>query len=359
MGSPDGVEKNLVQRAGLPFRAIRTGQLRGTNPLTALVNAGKMMVGVQQSLVLLDQFRPDVCLVTGGYVCAPVTIACRLCQVPVLIYLPDMSPGMAIRVLSRLAQRVAVSFPEVANYFGAKAVVTGYPVRQELVDAMVDQVQARQRLARALESDTLAVASIAAGPAEEANPGEGTGEELPLLLVFGGSQGARSLNQATWAVLPDLLPYAHILHVVGTRDWEMLPEQRPPLPQALARRYHAVAYLHAEMSWALAAADLVVARAGASTLAEFPIARLPAVLVPLPIAGGHQWINAEKLASQGGAVIVQDEELASQLAPTVQALLQDPERRGQMGAAMATLARPQAALQIAREVVDLGRQRTQ
>lgn len=297
-----------------------------------------MVIGVKQALAILEEFRPDVCFVTGGYVCTPVAIACRMRNVPILIYLPDMTPGLAIRSLAFLAQRVAVTFPEVATHFGSKGVATGYPVRDELTEAVRDRVLARQRLASALD--------IRLEPA-------GSGDGLPLLLVFGGSQGARSINLAVWHQLEQLLPHTQILHVVGNRDWHMVDEHVPDLPAGLADRYFPVPYLHQEMAWALAAADLVVARAGASTLGEFPVAYLPAVLIPLPIAGGHQRVNAEKLAQAGGAVIVDDADIEPKLAPAVIELLGNPEKRLQMGAAMASLARPNAALQIARELVAL------
>jgi UDP-N-acetylglucosamine--N-acetylmuramyl-(pentapeptide) pyrophosphoryl-undecaprenol N-acetylglucosamine transferase len=306
--------------------------------LQAVANSGKMVVGVKQALAILEDFRPEVCFVTGGYVCTPVVIACRMRNVPVLIYLPDMTPGLAIRSLAFLAQRVAVTYPEVARYFGSKGVATGYPVREELSEAVRDRALARQQLSSALD--------IRLDPAV-------SGDGLPLLLVFGGSQGARSINLAIWRHLEQLLPHSQILHVVGARDWNMVDEHVPDLPPDLAERYFPVSYLHQEMAWALASADLVVARAGASTLGEFPVAYLPAVLVPLPIAGGHQRVNAEKLAQVGGAVIIDDAELERKLAPTVVELLNNAEKRLQMGAAMASLARPNAALQIGRELVAL------
>ena len=116
---------------------------------------GKMSAGVRQSLALVDELRPDVCFVTGGYVCGPVAMACSMRKVPVSIYLPDITPGYAIRWLSKLAQRVAVSLPEVAQRFGGeapqgKAVVTGYPVRQALIEAAKDRPKARRQLAEAL-----------------------------------------------------------------------------------------------------------------------------------------------------------------------------------------------------------------
>ncbi len=339
------MEQALVQRAGIDYRGIQTGQLRGKNPLTAVTNAGKMAAGFRQSRAILGEFQPDVCLATGGYVCAPVVMACRQRRVPVLIYLPDVVPGAAIRWLSRLAQRVAVSFAEAAPYFGGlapqgKAVVTGYPVRQELIDAAQDRAAARRQLAQMLQRPL----------AGSANDG------LPLLLVWGGSQGARSINYATWSALAHLLAHAHVVHVVGQRDWPMTAARVQEQASASGwqtqwtERYHPVDYLHEAMPWALAAADLTVARAGASILGEFPVAGLPSVLAPLPAAGVNQRQNAEILERHGAAVVVEDAALASQLGPTVTALLGDRTRLSAMEQAARSLAKPEAAAAIAREL---------
>lgn len=350
------MEQALVERAGIAFRGIDTGQVRGINPLTALRNAGKMLVGIQQSQQIIREFQPTVCFVTGGYVCAPVVVACRRLRVPVLIYLPDIVPGWAIRLLSRLVQRVAVSFPAAARYFGGaapqgKAVVTGYPVRVELL-ALTGQAQlppAEHEQNRALRRRQLAKRL----QRPLAHPG-GDGRPLPLVLVWGGSQGARSINQATWAGLTQVLPQAQVLHVVGERDWPLWQAQ-PPLPPELAERYHPLAYLHEEMPLALAAADLTVARAGASSLGEFPIARLPSILVPL--LGVNQLQNAQQLTAQGAAVMIADEQLAQRLTFTVLDLVANQSKRQQMEQALAQLARPDAALRIAQELQAL--QRTQ
>ena len=337
VGRYDGLEQGLVERAGLSFRGIDTGQLRGINPLTALLNAGKMVRGVGQALAILKEFQPDVCFVTGGYVCVPVAVACKLRGIPLLIYLPDMAPGLAIKWLSILAQKVAVSFPDAAAYFPGKAVVTGYPVRGELVQAAQDRPLARQKLADAL--------SLNLGLAESETP--------PLLMVWGGSQGSRSINKAVQANLAALLPVAHILHVTGTLDYDRVVGGLADLPTAWQNRYHPVAYLHDEMPLALAAADVSVCRAGASTLGELPVARLSSVLVPLPIAGGHQWPNAHQLADHGGGVIVADDALGTELVPALIDLLQTPARRHQMETALADLAQPAAAANIAKALVKL------
>jgi len=338
-----------VTQAGIAFRGISTGQIRGINPLKAISNAGKMAKGVQESLSVLRSFAPDVCLVTGGYVCAPMALACRMRGVPVMIYLPDMSPGASIRSLSRLADRVAVSFPEVAVFFGGeapegKAVVTGYPVRQELVEASRDRAASRRRLAEALGE------SLDSEPDKQ----DDRGDALTLVLVWGGSQGSRNINQSVWKALPVLLPHTHIVHVVGIRDWPLYEEEAESNPiHEFAQRYHPVAYLHETMPLALAAADITVARAGASSLGEFPVAHLPSILVPLPFVGVNQQANADLLAGHGAAVVIADDELPTQLAPQLLALLADDAKRMRMAAAAAALAKPDAALQIAQALVDL------
>ena len=338
------MEQALVERAGITFEGISSGQLRIANPVKIVNNLGKMATGFRQSLALIDQFRPDVCFVTGGYVCGPVAVACSLRKVPILIYLPDMTPGFAIRSLSRLAQRVAVTMPEVAQQFGGeapqgKAVVTGYPVRQELVDAANDRPLARRNLAEALQWP------------------QGSDEALPLLLIWGGSSGARVINRATWASVAKMLRGAVILHVVGNRDWPLHQEwaQANPLPPQLADRYHPVPYLHETMILALAAADLTVARAGASSLGEFPAARLPAILAPL--ASVNQMDNAQALAKRGAAVIIEDKDLEAKLAPALVGLLAKPVQLQAMSEAMAGLARPHAAEAIAAEIVRLAQER--
>lgn len=342
VGSRGGMEKELVMRAGIEFTEIDTGQLRIANPLKLVRNLARMGAGIRQSLAIIDRFRPDVCFVTGGYVCGPVVAACWRRKIPVLIYLPDMSPGYAIRLLSKLATRVAVSFPEVAHWFGGeapagKAIVTGYPVRAEVAAAAQDRRLARAQLAAAMGASFT----------------EPDGAELPLLLVWGGSSGARAINQATWGALPALLPLAQVVHIVGVRDWPLYEAWAAvhPLPAGLQQRYHPTPYLHEAMALALAAADLSVARAGASTLGEFPICRLPSVLAPLHSV--NQADNARALAERGGAVIVEDADLPTQLAPVVANLLTEPAQLQAMGAALAQMAQPDAALRIAEEIVRL------
>jgi UDP-N-acetylglucosamine--N-acetylmuramyl-(pentapeptide) pyrophosphoryl-undecaprenol N-acetylglucosamine transferase len=173
---------------------------------------------------------------------------------------------------------------------------------------------------------------------------------LPAVLVFGGSRGARSINQALVAALPDLLPRCQVIHVSGTLDWDAVSEAAGALADPLRARYHPYPYMHEEMIQALAAADLVVARAGASTLGEFPAAGVPSILVPYPYAGQHQDANAAYLAERGAALVIPDRDIANRLAATVLQLLTDAGRLAAMASAAAKLARPDAANAIAREL---------
>lgn len=322
VGSRDGIEKDLVERAGLPFTGISAGRLRGQHPLATAGGALKLGRGFLQSRRLLATYRPDVLFVTGGFVCAPVTLAARQARIPILIYLPDIEPGQAIKFLSRYASRVAVTALAAQRHFPPHlTVVTGYPVRPELYRTGRETAQRRLKL----------------------DP------TLPTLLVIGGSQGARSLNRAIARIetLPDLLAVAQIIHLCGPRDAEWAAEIRTRLPEPLQRRYHLYPYLHTRISDAYVAADLIVGRAGASILGEIPAVGAPSILAPYPYSGQHQWANAHYLAEQGAAVIIADADLEDSLVKTALALLNDPERRAAMGKAARWLARPDAAQAVA------------
>jgi UDP-N-acetylglucosamine--N-acetylmuramyl-(pentapeptide) pyrophosphoryl-undecaprenol N-acetylglucosamine transferase len=184
----------------------------------------------------------------------------------------------------------------------------------------------------------------------EARSRLGLQEDALVLLVFGGSRGARSINEALWSCLDGVLHIAQVVHVTGELDWPRMAAVRERLEASLGRRYHPHAYLHEEMGLALAAADLAIARAGASTLGELPLFGLPAALVPYPYAWRYQRLNAEYLARQGAAVLVRDEDLAAQLLPTIRTLLGDRDKLHAMGTAARRLSRPDAAQTIAAEI---------
>jgi UDP-N-acetylglucosamine--N-acetylmuramyl-(pentapeptide) pyrophosphoryl-undecaprenol N-acetylglucosamine transferase len=326
VGQSGGLEERVMARRGIRFRPLPTGPLRGMSPWRAAAGLGRMAQGAVRGRRLLGEFGADVVLATGGYVSAPMLAAAwRRC--PSLIYLPDMTPGLAVRYLSPLATRVAVSFDRVLAHFSpGKAFVSGYPVRRALVAA--DRRGARAQL--------------------------GFTDDASVVLVMGGSRGARAINAALAAGLPDLLAGATVIHVSGQADHDWLCRRRGELPVALRERYRLYAYLYDEMPQALAAADVAVARAGASTLAEFPAVGLPAVLVPYPHSGAHQQPNADYMAERGAAVVLPEADV-ERLVPTVLGLLGDGARREAMAIASRALARPQAAETLAAALWDLAR----
>jgi UDP-N-acetylglucosamine--N-acetylmuramyl-(pentapeptide) pyrophosphoryl-undecaprenol N-acetylglucosamine transferase len=324
------MEEELVKREGLDFVGLAAGGVRGQGPLRAGRNILQILGSVGPAQKILDQLAADVVFVTGGYASVSVTLAAWRAKVPVVIYLPDIVPGLAIRFLSRFATKIAVTSEESHQFLPRqKMVVTGYPVRAEVYS--LDRMQARLAL--------------------------GLDPEAQTLLVFGGSRGARSINRAAVAGLRELLPACQVVHISGRLDTDWVAGAAKSLPQELAARYHHFTYLH-DMPQALVAADLVVARAGASTMGEFPAAGLPAILVPYPHSGQHQLPNAEYMARNGAAQVLLDEALEKELVPTVLALLADEQTLDSMGEAARAMARRDAAEAIAGELWQAARRRS-
>jgi UDP-N-acetylglucosamine--N-acetylmuramyl-(pentapeptide) pyrophosphoryl-undecaprenol N-acetylglucosamine transferase len=322
IGSRGGMEEGLVRRAGIEFVGLPAGGLRGMGALLALRNAAQIARSVGRARDLLGGFGASIVLVTGGYASVSVALAAWLLRVPVIIYLPDIVPGLAIRFLSHLAIRVAVTNEKSFPFFRReKVVVAGYPVRPEIYTT------GRQEAREAL----------------------GLEPEEKVVLVMGGSRGARSINQAVVAGLRQLLPHCQIIHVSGRLDAEWVAGAGKSLPDGLRQRYHHHAYLH-ELPKALVAADLAVARAGASTLGEFPAAELPSVLVPYPHSGQHQLPNAQHMAESGAAEIIMDASLKQELVPTLLRLLADQRTLDSMRLAARSLDRPDATQVIAEQL---------
>ncbi len=323
IGTRGEMEEELVPRAGIRLERIEGGAIVGVPLRVKVMNGLKLVKSIGTAYRLLGRFRPQAMLMTGGYLAVPVALAARLRRVPVVIYLPDVEPGSAIKAVMPLAHKVAVTTPGSAVYVPArKMVVTGYPVRSNLRQALT-----LSRAAALAQFDLTT--------------------ERPTLFVFGGSRGAWHINKALMAILPQLLADYQVIHISGKLTWPQVEANMATLSQAERTYYRPYAYLHGRMGAAFRAAVLVVARAGASMLGEAPAFGLPAVLVPLTFAWRYQKVNADYLVSHGAAVCLRDEQLESDLWPTVQALLQDSERLAQMGAAAQALDQPTAAHNLA------------
>jgi UDP-N-acetylglucosamine--N-acetylmuramyl-(pentapeptide) pyrophosphoryl-undecaprenol N-acetylglucosamine transferase len=290
-------------------------------------NLVRLVRGYFAARGILRRRRPDVIFLTGGYVSVPVALAAR--KVPQLAFVPDLEPGVALKALGLTSRVIALSADETRRFFRKhpRVRVTGYPVRPELQP--VERGEARARMAL--------------HPRDE------------ILLVMGGSRGARAINEALWQCLEKVLGFAEVVHLTGNLDFPRVASIRLGLPPRLAERYHAFSYLHEELAWALSAANLALSRAGASTLGEYPLFGLPAVLVPYPHAWRYQIRNADYLERHGAAVILRERDLARRLSDTVVELLRDPARLEHMGERARSLAVPGAAHAIAAELENLAR----
>lgn len=338
VGSEAGMEADLVKREGIWFKAVPTAGVHGVGLRALPNNLWKLWQGLLAARKILREFQPDVMLFTGGYVAVPVAVAARTPGMRTprpasLLFVPDIEPGLALKTLARFADRIALSVKESQQFFpgNQRFTVTGYPTRSELVSWTL--AEARQAL--------------------------GLSSSLPTLLVTGGSSGARSINRAILAILPELLSEMQVVHLSGNLDWPEVQAAKAGLDPGLASRYHPYPYLHREMGAAMKAADLVVSRAGASTLGEYPLFGLPAILVPYPYAWRYQRVNARYLEERGAALIVEDAELGERLLPAIRQLMRAGKQRSAMRDAMLSLAMPQAASSIAGLVYEVASQTAQ
>ena len=226
-----------------------------------------------------------------------------------------------------MPQKIAVTTDQSQKYFkdSSKIVITGYPTRSSLTTW--DKQKAKTKL--------------------------NLHNQLPVVLFLGGSKGARSINNALLKILPQLLRKAQVIHITGQLDWKNILETQDQLDPDFSANYHVFPYLHEDMGAALSAADLVVSRAGASSLGEYPLFGLPAILVPYPHAWRYQKVNAEYLRNQQAALLVPDEELPTELLPAINSLLENPDKLSTMQRSMANLASPDAAENIANLVLKM------
>ena len=303
-------EAELVPAAGYALHPIRVAGLDRGNPLKALRAAWLALRAVVACVRLLRRLRADAVMGGGGYVAGPVGLAAVLLRIPLVLTEADSHLGIANRLLAPFARRVCLAFP-IARRAGERYRVTGRPVPAPATDRSA----ARERF--------------------------GIAPDDTVVLVFGGSLGARSINQAAVAAFADA-PY-RVLHPAGARDFPTLEAPGP--------HYDLREYIHG-FGDALLAADLVIARSGGSIF-EVAAHGRPAILIPYPAAAAdHQTANARWMADGGAAVVIADADLtAERLREEVDALLGDRDRLAAMSAASAALARPDAARDIAAELL--------
>jgi UDP-N-acetylglucosamine--N-acetylmuramyl-(pentapeptide) pyrophosphoryl-undecaprenol N-acetylglucosamine transferase len=325
VGTSRGLEARVVPEAGFPIELIEVKGLKGKGLLGALLNLLLLPRAFLQSWRILRRWKPDVVVGVGGYASGPVVLTAWLMRIPTAVQEQNAIAGFTNRVLGRFADAAFTAFPEAARHFARRKVYQlGNPIRRKLMENYVRPEVAHER---------------------------------PRLLVFGGSQGAHTLNMRVVEALPhlaDLRDRLRITHQTGARDRE-----------AVEKGYRACGFepdvreFITDMSAAYAGADLVVCRAGAMALAELTVCKKPALLVPFPwAADNHQYLNAKSLVDAGAAVLIEEKDLTGEtLAAEIRSILDHPERRERMARAAGRLGSPQAAKEIADVCTELVRRR--
>ena len=322
-GTEDRLEARAVPAAGYALHPITAQGIQRRLSAKNLMTPVRMLQGLLQSWRLVGAIEPDVAVGTGGYVAGPVLLAAWLRGRPLLIQEQNAYAGVTNRLLSPLAQRIHLAFPEAKEWVPQnRAVVSGNPTRRSLREAAPNESRAALRL-----------------------PADGR-----VLLVMGGSLGSAALNDAVETNLEALLAAddVYVVWQTGARYHEAVSGRVDDHP-----RLRLVEYID-RMDRAYAAADLVVCRAGALTCSELMVTGTPAVLVPSPnVVADHQTKNARSMARSGAARVLPEARLADRFVDTVSALLDDPDARDEMAAAAREMARPEAAETIARDVLTL------
>lgn len=312
IGTARGLENRLVPAAGFPLQLVKVGALNRVSLATRLRTALDLPRAIFAAAGMLNEFQPDVVIGVGGYASGPAMLAAILKHIPTLAFEPNLVPGFANRMVARFVSAAAVHFEQTADHF-RNAVVTGVPVRPAFFQI----------------------------PREKYSPGSAT------LLVFGGSQGARAINQAVIRALPELvrrLPGLHVIHQTGERDYNEVQAAYAGI--AISSEVHKFID---DMPAFFARVDLVLCRSGASTVAEIAAAGKPAIFVPFPrAADDHQRRNAEAMEQANAAVVLEETRLDEVwLADTIEVLLQDAARLAKMSDAARAMAHPDAAKEIA------------
>jgi UDP-N-acetylglucosamine--N-acetylmuramyl-(pentapeptide) pyrophosphoryl-undecaprenol N-acetylglucosamine transferase len=325
LGTRERIEAELVPAAGYEIDFVQVRGIDRRNPLRAARAAVEALGATGVALRAIRRRDADVVMGGGGFVAGPAGLAAVIDRTPLVLTEADSHLGLANRLLARRARRICLAFP-IAGREEDRYVVTGRPVPAAVLAA--DRAAARERF--------------------------GIATDARCLLVMGGSQGARSINECAIAALAERDGRDYdVIHVSGRRDFAQLEERLAAAPHN--ERYALLAY-EPDLGDTLAACDLVLGRSGGSIF-ELTAAGRPAILVPYPhAAAGHQTTNAAWMVEAGAAVAIRDEELsAERLGAEVQGLLGDGERLAAMAAASAALARPDAARRVADEVLRAAR----
>ena len=327
VGRAGGVAERLVADAGFRLETLRVSGVDASNPGTVIRALAQLPTSTMAAHAMLRAHDPDVVVGGGGYVCLPVIAAARAHRLPAVLLEQNALPGRTTRLLARRARVVATSFEETASHLhGARTVLTGNPIRHDVRELV----------------------------------GAPLGRRCTRILVMGGSQGANRINVAVAGCVRTLLdhdPAIVVTHQSGARDSDWARRAASALPPALRDRYR-VAPFFDDIGLRLADSDLVVMRAGGSSLAECSAMGRPMILVPYPHAGGHQRHNAAPYEHAGAATVIADEDCTpAVLQWTILGVLRDPDLWQRMAEASRCMGHPDAADRVARLILRIGDER--
>jgi UDP-N-acetylglucosamine--N-acetylmuramyl-(pentapeptide) pyrophosphoryl-undecaprenol N-acetylglucosamine transferase len=331
VGSGLKIEKKAMVGENIPMKNIFAGKMRRYFSIHNFFDFFKIPIGFFQSLFILLKFMPDAVFAKGGYVSLPVVLAARCYRIPVLIHESDAIPGASNQILAKFSNRIAISYPSAYNYFPtSKTIMTGNPIRTE----------------------------IYGGDSQKARTYFSLTESKPVILVLGGSQGSRTINNAIINILPKLLPISQVIHQTGENNFmdvvRMAGEQGIKPGHG---GYCPTKFLEGEvLPNSFSVADLIISRAGANSIAEIAANGKPSILIPLEhSANDHQRMNAYKIAEVGGALVLEETNLGENiLIKKIEQLLFNAQERKSMAEKVKAFFHPDASDKIADGIIELG-----
>jgi len=327
VGQLDEVAKELLNSHHIPYKEVYAGKIRRYFSIDNFFDMFRSIWGLIQTQWYIWKFMPDVTFGKGGYSSVPGVLVSWLYQVPTLIHESDSIPGLANKFLGKFASVVAVGFPNVAKVFGQKKTsIVGNMTHPDITEGSKDE----------------------AGKIFELT------FEKPVLLIVGGSQGSRIINQVIWEILPEFLELVEIIHIVGKNNMDEARSVSRSLEIYQDRLYHYAGFLDSEMKHAYAAADLVVSRAGASSIMDICLTHKPSILVPITVDAGQQRSNAYEMAKIGASIVLEEPNFTPHIVlEKINELLQQPDIMQTMSEQTVQFATPDAAARIAEELFSL------
>jgi len=278
IGSKNGIEKKLIEDFGIPYYGVSTGKLRRYFDLKNFTDPFRIIKGFSEAKRALREIKPDIVFSKGGFVSVPVVRAAHSLKIPSIIHESDLTPGLANKLCIPVAEKICCNFPETMQYVPAsKAVLTGTPIRSELSE----------------------------GSREAGLSFAGFDGSLPVMMIIGGSQGSRSVNNIVRESLPELLTRFQIIHLCGKDNLDTSLEN--------TKGYVQFEYIKDELKDLFAAADIVISRAGANAIFELLSLKKPALLIPLPTGRGDQILNADSFKAQGFSMVLKEENMTREV----------------------------------------------